>query len=79
MDYTDLHVLRTMTDDEIQKAIQELTEERLYRKQQREAKLIEDFRQAFLALNSAGFTITYSDGDNDIEDLTLFWDGFSFD
>jgi hypothetical protein len=76
MDYTDSNNLSTMTDEEIKRALEALANEVNYRKRQKEANLIEDFRRAWFALNSIGVNVSY---DNDGEEICLnHWDDFDF-
>lgn len=85
MDYTDSNNLSAMTDEQIKKAIEALENESAYRKRQKEANLIENFKKAFYALQDAGMDISYvlqdgdyEDGDENFAHLT-HWDGFYFD
>jgi hypothetical protein len=76
--YPNPNNLSAMTDEEIKSAIEALTNEVKYRKRQKEAKLIENFRNAWYDLNSSGITVSYAEEEEDMEICLIHWDGFNF-
>lgn len=68
----------TLTEDELKTLYNGVVNEHAHRLREKRAKLRENFKQAFYALHEAGVDVTYSDGDNDVDDLLLCWDGFYF-
>lgn len=68
----------TLTEDELKTLYNGVVNEHARRLREKQVKLKENFKQAFYALHEAGVDVTYSDGDCDVEDLLLCWEGFHF-
>lgn len=69
----------TLTEDELKALYKGIVDEHARRDRMKRTKLIEDFKTAFYALQDAGIDVTYSECDDDIEELSLYWAGFNFD
>jgi hypothetical protein len=61
----------TLTEDELKALYRGIVNEHDRRNREKRAKLIDIFKQAFCALQEAGIDVTYSDADNEVEDLPL--------
>lgn len=69
----------TLTEDELKILYKGVVDEHARRDREKRVKLMDNFKQAFLALRDAGIEVTYSDSEDDIDGLLLCWDGFYFD
>jgi len=67
----------TLTEEELGKLYRSIVDEHTRRDNEKRAKLMENFKNAFYALQDAGVEITYTDVDDNI--LPLCWDNFIFD
>lgn len=80
MDFTNiLEVLPTLTDCQMKVIYDNMGEIQRQREEEKRNKLINDFKEAFLALRQANIDIYYTFNDDD-EEVSLYdYDGFYFD
>lgn len=80
MDFTNiLEVLPTLTDCQMKVIYDHMGEIQRQREEEKRNKLINDFKEAFLALRQANIDIYYTFNDDD-EEVNLYdYDGFYFD
>ncbi len=71
--------IKNFTDKELRELCAVIEAEEMYRRRANRSKLIEDFHNAFIALDNAGIYIKYGEGWQD-EDYTYLsrWDDFEF-
>ncbi len=63
----------------LEKVRKEIDKEIYRRREMERAKLVENFKSAFMALHSAGIDVRYSDQYEDMDWLLSDWDNFYFD
>lgn len=63
----------------LEKVKKEIEKEINRRREMERAKLVENFKSAFMALRSARIDVRYSDEYEDLELCLSDWDSFSFD
>lgn len=73
--------LTTMTDKELQTAINAYYEEQQRRKRVKREKLIDNFRQAFFELRNVGITPKYYEEPDGLSSAVYLedWEGFEFE
>lgn len=69
--------LKSFTDEELRRLYTAIEAEEMHRRRVNRSKLIEDFRSAYYALDSAGIYIRYGEEWEDGVYLTK-WDDFEF-
>lgn len=74
----DLKELNTYTDEELGEIFNTITEIQRQRKEEKRKNLINNFKEAFLAMREANISITYF-ADDDYEVGLYDYDGFCYD
>ena len=69
--------IKSFTDEELRRLRTAIEEEEMSRRRANRSKLIEDFHNAFIALDNAGIYVKYAEGWDDGTYLTK-WDEFYF-
>lgn len=69
--------IKSFTDEELRELCKAIEAEEMCRRRANRSKLIEDFRSAYYALDSAGISVRYGEGWEDGIYLTK-WDDFDF-
>ena len=69
--------IKSFTDEELRELCMAIEAEEKRRRRENRARLIEDFRNAFIALDNAGMYVKYAEGWDDGTYLTK-WDEFYF-